>query len=119
MGYAGIEMSGTGTILTLDGFTINHESYAAGVGAFEGGIYFKKAGVGGKFYNGTINYTNVDGAAIYSAKIPELANIDFGNVVINTTAGHDFEDQTDDATDGATEIKAIFDSNTSNTINYL
>ncbi len=118
MGYAGIEMSGTGTVLTLDGFMINHNSYAAGVGEFEGGIYFKKAGVGGKFYNGTINYNSTDGAAIYSAKIPDLANIDFGNVEINTVSG-DFEDQTDPTTDGADEIRAIFDGNTSNTINYL
>ncbi|GIT98753.1 hypothetical protein [Sulfurovum sp. TSL1] len=118
MGYAGIEMSGTDTVLTLDGFTINHDSYAAGVGEFEGGIYFKKAGVGGKFYNGTINYNSIDGAAIYSAKIPKLTNIDFGNVTINTVSG-DFEDQTDPTTDGADEIRAIFDANTSNTINYL
>ena len=120
MGYAAIEMSGTGTVLTLDGFTINVDGFAENTSA-EGGIFFKKAGVGGKFYNGTINYNTAFAGAIYSQQIPELTEIDFGNVTINTTGAvgdYDFVDQTDDATDGAAEIKAIFDANVTNVVNY-
>ncbi len=120
MGYAAIEMSGTGTVLTLDGFTINVDGFAEDASA-EGGIFFKKAGVGGKFYNGTINYNTTFAGAVYSQLIPELTEIDFGNVTINTSGAigdYDFVDRTDDATDGATEIRAIFDANTTNVVNY-
>jgi len=120
MGYAGIEMSGNDTILTVDGFTINVDGFQNPDKA-EGGIYFKNAGVGGKFYNGTINYTSTYAGAIFSAEIPKEENIDFGNVVINTTGAegdYDFVDKTDPATDGADEIKAIFDANNTNVVNY-
>ena len=119
-GYAAIEMSGTDTVLTVDGFTITVDGFAEDSSA-EGGIFFKKAGVGGKFYNGTINYNTAFAGAIYSQQIPELTEIDFGNVTINTTGAvgdYDFVDQTDDATDGAAEIKAIFDANVTNVVNY-
>ncbi|MBT8344326.1 MAG: hypothetical protein KJO45_06385 [Sulfurovum sp.] len=119
IGYAAIEMSGTGTVLTVDGFTINVDGFADNASA-EGGIFFKKDGVGGKFYNGTINYTSAFAGAIYSQLNPELSNIDFGNVVINTTVDHAFVNRTDDATDGADEIEAIFDDGgaAGNVVNY-
>jgi len=117
IGYAAIEMSGNGTLLTLDGFTITVDGFADDASA-EGGIFFKKAGVGGKFYNGTINYTSAFAGAIYSQLVPDLDNIDFSNVVINTTTGHDFVNKTDADTDGADEIKEIFDADVTNVINY-
>ena len=81
-GNAGIEMSGT-TAATFDGFSIVQNGSAK-----EGGIYFKKDGIGGNFLNGTVT-DNVDDAygAIHSASADgssdtvDLANVSFSSVV--------------------------------------
>jgi hypothetical protein len=77
-GKAGIEMSGT-TVATFDGFNITTGQDQAK----EGGIYFKKDGIGGHFKNGTIthNATN-DNGALYSAGTADADNISFSNVVL-------------------------------------
>ena len=78
-GNAGMEMSGT-THATFDGLTINVDSSAK-----EGGIFFKKDGIGGNFNNLTLNYnvpaTNTYGA-IYSSGAVDPDNISFSNFAI-------------------------------------
>ncbi|MDM5271543.1 hypothetical protein PGH07_05100, partial [Sulfurovum sp. zt1-1] len=86
-GNAGFEMSGT-THATFDGFSILQNASAK-----EGGIYFKKDGIGGHFLNGTIT-DNVDDAyaAIYSLSADgvsdtvDAANTSFENITINGTS---------------------------------
>ena len=78
-GNAGMEMSGT-THATFEGLTINVASSAK-----EGGIFFKKDGIGGNFNNLTLNYnvpaTNTYGA-IYSSGAVDPDNISFSNFAI-------------------------------------
>ncbi|HIP60032.1 MAG TPA: hypothetical protein EYH01_06365, partial [Campylobacterales bacterium] len=76
-GNAGIEMSGD-TAATFDGFNIT-------IGADqvkEGGIYFKKDGIGGTFKNGIItdNASNSTYGAIHSIGNAVIANVNFENV---------------------------------------
>jgi hypothetical protein len=86
-GNAAIEMSGA-THATFDGFNIVQNGSAK-----EGGIYFKKDGIGGHFLNGTIT-DNVDDAygAIYSKSADgvsdtvDAANTSFENVEIYGTS---------------------------------
>ncbi|HEY9191061.1 MAG TPA: hypothetical protein VIM88_09380 [Sulfurovum sp.] len=77
-GKAGVEMSGT-THATFNGFNIEIGSAQEG----EGGIYFKKDGIGGFFSNGTIthNALNSDGA-LHSEGAADSDNISFDNVVL-------------------------------------
>ncbi|MEA3433685.1 MAG: right-handed parallel beta-helix repeat-containing protein [Campylobacterota bacterium] len=105
-GNAAIEMSGE-TSATFDGFTITQN-----VSAKEGGIYFKKDGIGGYFKNGTVTDNNNAGdpaGAIHSKGIADIANISFENVTLNGTST--------DARftgDSADEIETKFDVGTSN-----
>jgi predicted HicB family RNase H-like nuclease len=103
-GKAGIEMSGT-TAATFDGFTITIGANQAK----EGGIYFKKDGIGGHFSNGTIinNSTNDDGA-IHSAGAFDADNTSFTNVTLSGSNTNRFTG------DSATELKAKFDAGTGN-----
>ncbi len=102
MGYAGIEQSGD-TYANLEDFTINIPDQIA-----EGGIYFKKSGIGGHFKNVTINYETDVSGAIYSDGVADLNNTSFEGVTINTTTGHDFVNKNDDPTFSADDIKDIF-----------
>ncbi|MEA3434337.1 MAG: hypothetical protein U9R13_07110, partial [Campylobacterota bacterium] len=114
LGNAAIEMSGT-TAATFDGFTITQNGSAK-----EGGIYFKKDGIGGHFKNGTVtdnNEAGVTGGAIHSRGAADTANISFTNV---TLEGSSTEARfTNDADNGgsASEIETIFDNGTGNTKN--
>ena len=91
-GNAAIEMSGT-TSATFDGFNIVQNASAK-----EGGIFFKKDGIGGIFKNGVIT-DNVDDAngAFHSESADgvsdtvDAANTSFENVTINgSTTGDQF-----------------------------
>ncbi len=105
-GNAAIEMSGTTTAI-FDGFNIVQNGSAK-----EGGIYFKKDGVGGHFKNGTIsdNVTDTYGA-FYSKSADgvsdtvDAANISFENVTIDGTS----TDARFTGTSAAT-IEAIYDA---------
>ena len=77
-GKAGIEMSGT-THATFNGFNITIGANQAK----EGGIYFKKDGIGGHFENGTITHNaSNDNGAIYSVGTADSDNISFDNVIL-------------------------------------
>ena len=105
-GNAGIEMSGT-TDATFDGFNITQTTSVK-----EGGIYFKKDGIGGHFKNGKVTDNSSDGSgAIHSKGVPTLANISFENVILTGTST--------DAKftgDAASDIKAKFDTGSGNSI---
>lgn len=89
-GNAAIEMSGT-THATFDTFNIVQNASAK-----EGGIYFKKDGIGGFFSNGTVT-DNVDDAygavesksADAASDTVDAANISFDNVTLNGTTSGD------------------------------
>ena len=91
-GNAAIEMSGT-THATFDGFKIIQNASAK-----EGGIYFKKDGIGGHFKNGTVtDNVNDSYGAIYSKSADEssdkvdISNVSFTNVTLNgSTTGDKF-----------------------------
>jgi hypothetical protein len=103
-GNAGIEMSGT-THATFNTFSIVQNGSNK-----EGGIYFKKDGIGGYFTNGSIT-DNVDDAygAIHSTGAADTANISFSGVTVNGTDSDDYF--TDDITGGSSDaIKTIFDA---------
>ncbi|CAA6820976.1 MAG: Unknown protein [uncultured Sulfurovum sp.] len=107
-GNAAIEMSGT-TAATFDGFNITQTSSVK-----EGGIFFKKDGIGGHFKDGTITDNSSDGAGtIHSKGVATVANISFENV---TLAGSSTDAKfTDDADGGsATDIEAVFDAGSGN-----
>ncbi|CAA6817661.1 MAG: Unknown protein [uncultured Sulfurovum sp.] len=103
-GKAGIEMSGT-TVATFDGFNITTGTNQAG----EGGIFFKKDGIGGHFKNGTIthNATNDDGA-IHSAGAFDADNTSFDNVTLVGSSTNKFTG------DSATGLEEKFDLGTGN-----
>ncbi len=87
-GNAGIEMSGA-TAATFDGFTIT----TGDTQNKEGGIYFKKDGIGGHFKNGTIIHNGgqiVANGAIHSKGVADIANVSFENVAITTDVDLDF-----------------------------
>ncbi len=105
-------MSGD-THATFDTFNIvqNHS-------AKEGGIFFKKAGIGGHFLNGTITDNFTDGyGTIHSLDVADTANTSFTNVTLNGSAAD--ARFTNDATLGgsAAELKTVFNSGTGNTLN--
>jgi len=104
-GNAGIEMSGT-TAATFDTFTITQTTSVK-----EGGIYFKKAGIGGHFKNGTVTDNSSEGAgAIHSKGIADVNNTSFTNVTLaGTSADNKFTG------DSATELEAKFDAGSGNT----
>lgn len=110
-GNAGIEMSGD-TYATFDGLTITQE-----VSNKEGGIFFKKDGIGGHFRNATIIDNSNEGAgAIHSLGTADTANISFENVVLEGTSSD--PRFTDDASGGsAAAIQSVFNSGTGNTVN--
>jgi len=103
-GNSAIEMSGE-TDATFDGFTINSTTSTK-----EGGIYFKKDGIGGTFKNGTINYNTPDNGygAIHSKGTFDSANTSFTNV---TLAGSNTTKFTGDSASG---IETAFDDGTGN-----
>ena len=79
-------------------------------GGIEGGIYFKKDGIGGHFKNGTIthNATNADGA-IHSAGAFDADNTSFENVTLVGSSANKFTG------DSAVGIEAKFTAGTGNT----
>ena len=105
IGNAGIEMSGE-THATFDGFNITMTNSTK-----EGGIYFKKDGIGGNFLNGTVTYNVSNGyGAVHSAGTFDAANTSFTSVTLNGS------NTTDKFTgDSATGIQTIFDNGTGNT----
>lgn len=108
-GNAAIEMSGD-TAATFDGFTITQNGSAK-----EGGIFFKKDGIGGHFMNGTVTDNNMVGeigGAIHSQGVADTANISFTNVTLNGTSTEDRF-----TGDSATAIETEFNLGTGNTVN--
>lgn len=105
-GNAAIEMSGA-TAATFDGFTITQN-----VSAKEGGIFFKKDGIGGHFMNGTVTDNNSAGelaGTIHSQGVADTANISFTNVTLNgSSADPRFTG------DSASEIETVFDAGSGN-----
>lgn len=110
-GNAGIEMSGY-TVATFDGFTITQDFSNK-----EGGIFFKKVGIGGHFKNGTVIDNSVEGAGtIHSRDAADTNNTSFENVTLTGTSSD--PRFTDDANGGsAAAIEAIFNSGTGNVVN--
>ena len=112
-GNAGIEMSGA-TEATFDGFTIT----TGDTQVKEGGIYFKGAGIGGHFKNGTIIHNggqvNAHGAIHSNDVEVAIDNVSFENVAITADAGLDFTG------DSAAALEAKFDAGgtTGNTVTY-
>jgi hypothetical protein len=105
-GNAGIEMSGA-TVATFDGFTIIQD-----VSAKEGGLFFKKDGIGGHFLNGTVTDNNMVGdeaGTIYSQGVADTANISFTNITLNGTST-----EPRFTGDSADEIEAVFDAGSGN-----
>ncbi|MDQ7047315.1 MAG: hypothetical protein Q9M39_06735 [Sulfurovum sp.] len=108
-GNAGIEMSGQ-TAATFDGFTIT----TGATQAKEGGIYFKKDGIGGHFKNGSVIHNGgqvTAHGAIHSAGEATIANVSFENVTLTSAAGLYFTG------DSAAALEAKFNTGTGNTKN--
>jgi len=103
-GNAAIEMSGD-TAATFNGFNIIVNNSAK-----EGGIYFKKDGIGGYFNNGTLTYNTPDNGygAIHSAGTFDSAHTSFSNV---TLAG---SNSTKFTGDSASSLESKFATGTSN-----
>ncbi|UPT77420.1 hypothetical protein MN086_10250 [Sulfurovum sp. XGS-02] len=111
-GNAGIEMSGD-TAATFDGFTIT----TGATQAKEGGIYFKNAGIGGHFKNGTIIHNGGQiepHGALHSNDLINEATTSFENVAMTTGTGLDFTGTS------AAALEVAFDDGgaTGNTITY-
>ena len=104
-GNAGIEMSGN-THATFDGFTITQTTSTK-----EGGIFFKKDGIGGHFKSGTVTDNSDDTyGAIHSQGVADIANTSFNNVTLSGSSS--------DATftgDSAVALEAQFDAGSGNT----
>jgi len=107
-GNAAMEMSGD-TYATFDGVAITQNASAK-----EGGLFFKKDGIGGTFKNVVI-IDNVDDAfgAIYSEGTADTAKVAFENVKIGGTTAIKFNG------DSATALEAIFDAGTGNDKNFV
>lgn len=107
LGYSAIEMSGT-TAATFDGVNITQNFSTK-----EGGIFFKKAGIGGHFNNVTFidNYTDGYGAIYSNDAGTDIANTTFTNFTIKGTS-------TDAKFTGTTadKLKAVFDAGAGNVI---
>jgi len=82
-GNAGIEMSGD-TAATFNNFDI---TIGENQGK-EGGIYFKKDGIGGTFNTGTVrnNSASAKYGAIHSIGVADIANVSFENVTLTGTS---------------------------------
>jgi len=108
-GNAGIEMSGN-TAATFDGFSIT----TGATQAKEGGIYFKKDGIGGYFKNGTVTHNGgqvtADGA-IHSKGTATIANVSFENVTLTSPDTLYFTG------DSAEALEGVFTSGTGNVKN--
>ncbi|MEA3418330.1 MAG: hypothetical protein U9Q90_02935 [Campylobacterota bacterium] len=108
-GNAGIEMSGN-TAATFDGFDIT----TGATQKKEGGIYFKKDGIGGYFKNGTVTHNGgVSGeahGAIHSKGAFDTANTSFTNVTIAAPAALQFTG------DSAAGLETAFNNGTGNSI---
>ncbi|MEA1893158.1 MAG: hypothetical protein U9N33_10680, partial [Campylobacterota bacterium] len=104
-GNAGVEMSGE-TAATFDRFNI-----LVSESAKEGGIYFKKDGIGGHFSNGTVTYNNADNGygAIHSKGVFDSANTSFANVTLNGSSAAKFTG------DSASDLEDKFDAGSGNT----
>jgi len=103
-GNAAIEMSGT-TSATFKDFTIVQNASAK-----EGGIFFKKAGIGGHFMNGTMTDNVVDGnGAVHSQDEADIENTSFTGVTLAGTDTVRFSGDSADALEG------VFDADSSNT----
>ena len=107
-GNAGIEMSGH-TYATFDGFEIT----TGNTQKKEGGIYFKKDGIGGFFKNGTIRHNGTVAGAIHSRGIFDSPNTSFTNVRIIAPDALRFTNDSDNG-GSATELKEKFDSENTN-----
>jgi len=106
MGNAAMEMSGD-TAATFDGFTIT-QNYSDK----EGGIFFKKDGIGGHFMNGTVTDSNMvgeEGGAIHSQGVADTANISFENVTLEGTST-----EARFTGDSAVELESEFNAGTGN-----
>lgn len=111
-GNAGIEQSGT-TAATFKNFEINVTANNK-----EGGIYFKKSGIGGHFENGTVTMAaGTVGGAIFSEADADIANTSFKNVTLTSADMQYFVDKTDAATDSADELKEKFEADATNVQN--
>ncbi|MEA3418331.1 MAG: hypothetical protein U9Q90_02940 [Campylobacterota bacterium] len=105
-GNAGIEMSGD-TAATFVDFSIT----TGATQKKEGGIYFKKDGIGGYFKNGTVTHSggqNEPDGAIHSKGAFDAVHTSFENVTIIAPAALQF---TGDSADG---LEAKFDAGTGN-----
>ena len=108
-GNAGIEMSGV-TSATFDGFSIT----TGATQAKEGGIYFKKDGIGGHFKNGTLIHNGgqvTPDGAIHSKGVADIANVSFENVTLTSSDTLYFTG------DSAVELEGAFNSGAGNTTN--
>ncbi len=101
-GNSGIEMSGS----TAADF--NNVYIGLGTNAIkDGGIFFKKDGIGGHFTDVTVenNASNTSGA-IYTQGTADIANISFTNVSLTGTSEYKI---TENETDSSGSAKAIFE----------
>ena len=108
-GNAAIEMSAD-TAATFDGFNITTGSTQAK----EGGIFFKKDGIGGHFKNGTIIHNGGQEephGAIHSQGTADIANTSFENVTLNAPDDLLFTGDSADA------LESKFYAGTGNTTN--
>ncbi|WP_415407067.1 hypothetical protein ACLHDG_00660 [Sulfurovum sp. CS9] len=106
-GNAGIEMSGN-TYATFDGFEIT----TGETQSKEGGIYFKKDGIGGHFKNGTVTHNGgkiEPHGAIHSKGAFDAANTSFENVTLNGASALEFTG------DSAADLETEFDAGSGNT----
>jgi hypothetical protein len=99
-GNAGMEMSGT-TKATFDNLDITIGADANK----EGGIFFKKDGIGGVFKNVTVtnNATNKYGA-LYTQGNADEAKISFTNVVLKGTSEYKITESEEDSSGSAEDI---------------
>ena len=103
-GNSGIEMSGT-TAATFDNVTITLGTDAIK----DGGIFFKKDGIGGHFNNVTVenNASNTAGA-IYTQGAADVTNISFDNVTLKGTSEYKITEYETDSTGSAQAIYNLF-----------
>jgi len=101
-GNAGMEMSGT-TVATFDTLKITLD---AGSNK-EGGIFFKKDGIGGHFSNVTVtnnaDATNTYGA-LYTQGDADEANISFTNIILDGTSEYKITENETDSSGSAEDI---------------
>ena len=109
LGNAAVEMSGD-TAATFKDFKIEQNGSAK-----EGGIFFKKAGIGGHFMNGTVTDNNdlgEEAGAIHSQDEADIDNTSFENVTLDGTST-----EARFTGDSAAALEAKFNAGTGNTVN--